>query len=87
MAKVKVNITLDEDLIGRIDGYADENYMSRSTLISLFCTHALNAVEVTRAIQEMSLALRKIADTGEIDDDSRHQLEDFERLAKLLVMK
>lgn len=87
MAKVKVNITLDEELISRIDGYADDNYMSRSSLISLACTQFLNSVDVTRAIQDMSLAMRKIADSGGIDDDARRQLEDFERISKMLTGK
>ena len=29
MAKVKVNITLDEDLLQRIEDYADSNYLTR----------------------------------------------------------
>lgn len=87
MAKVKVNITLDEELISRIDGYADDNYMSRSSLISLACTQFLNSVDVTRAIQDMAFAMRKIADSGEIDDEARRQLEDFERISKMLMGK
>lgn len=87
MAKVKVNITLDEELIARIDGYADDNYMSRSSLISLACTQFLNSVDVTRAIQDMALAMRKIADSGEIDNESMRQLEDFERISKMLMGK
>ena len=87
MAKVKVNITLDEELISRIDGYADYNYMSRSSLISLACTQFLNSVDVTRAIQDMAFAMRKIADSGEIDDEARRQLEDFERISKMLLGK
>ena len=27
---MKVNITLDDELMARVDRYADENYMSRS---------------------------------------------------------
>lgn len=87
MAKVKVNITLDEELISRIDGYADDNYMSRSSLISLACTQFLNSVDVTRAIQDMAFAMRKIADSGVIDDEARRQLEDFERISKMLMGK
>lgn len=81
---MKVGITLDDNLLSRIDTYADENYMSRSGLISLACTQFLNANDLTRAIKEMSLAMRKIADSGDVEEELMKELENFERLAKML---
>ena len=81
----KITISLDDELVKRVDNYADENYMSRSGLLSLAVTQYLNSADVTRAIKEIAFAMRKIADEGVIDDDTRRQLEDFERLAKVLV--
>lgn len=81
----KVQITLDDKLLERVDVYADENYMSRSSLLSLAATQFLNAADVSRAVKDMALAMRKIADTGAVDEDTMHQLEDFERLARFLV--
>lgn len=85
MAKVKVGITLDEELLRRIDDYADDNYLNRSSLISLATTQFLNTSDVTRAIKDVALAMRKIADTGEVDEETQKQLEDFERLSKMMV--
>lgn len=82
---MKVGITLDDNLMKRIDDYADENYMSRSGLISLAVTQYLNSADVTRAVKDMALAMRKIADTGTIDEDTQKQLDDFERLSKMLT--
>ena len=82
---MKLGIALDNELLERIDRYADENYMSRSGLISLSCTQFLNAAEVTLVIKDMALCMRKIADTGTIDNETMQQLEDFERLSRLLV--
>lgn len=84
---MKINITLNDDLLSRIDQYADSNYMSRSGLISLATTQFLNAAEVTTAIKDMALCMRKIADTGTIDHETKEQLEDFERLSKILIGK
>lgn len=84
---MKVNITLNDDLLARIDQYADSNYMSRSGLISLAVTQYLNAADVTTAIKDMALCMRKIADTGTIDHETMEQLEDFERLSKMLIGK
>lgn len=85
MAKIKVGITLDEELMQRVDEYAEENYLNRSSLISIATTQFLNTADVTKAIRDMALAMRKIADTGMVDEDTKRQLEDFERLSKMLV--
>lgn len=81
---MKVNITLDDDLMKRLDDYADRNYMSRSGLVSLAVTQYLNANEMVLAVRDMSLCMRKIADTGTVDRETMEQLEDFERFAKVL---
>lgn len=82
---MKINISLDDELVKRIESYADSNYMSRSGFISLACTQYLASADVVTAIKSLSLALNKIADTGEVDAETQHQLEDYERLANLLV--
>lgn len=84
---MKVQITLDDSLVQRLDAYADENYMSRSGLISLATTQYLNSAEVTKAIKDIALCIRKIADNGTVDHETMEQLEDFERLSKMLVGK
>ena len=82
---MKVQISLDDKLMERVDNYADNNYMSRSGLISLACTQFLNQSDVVLAIKDMSFAMRKIADTGTIDADTLRELEDFERVCKMMV--
>lgn len=82
---MKVNISLDDELMKRIDNYADDNYMSRSGLISLACTQFLNSQDALRAIKDMSFCMRKIADSGRLDHETIEQLEDFERMCKLLM--
>lgn len=82
---MKINISLDEELVKRIEAYSDANYMSRSGFISLACTQYLAQADVVTAIKTLTLALQKIADTGAVDHDTMEQLEDFQRLAKLLA--
>ena len=82
---MKINISLDDDLVARIDNYADNNYMSRSGLISLACSQFLNSNEVILAIKEISLCIKKISDNGSLDAESLEKLEDFERFAKMIT--
>lgn len=82
---MKINISLDEELVKRIESYSDANYMSRSGFISLACTQYLAQADVVTAIKTLTLALQKIADTGAVDSETMKQLEDYQRLAKLLA--
>ena len=87
MAKVKVNITMDEELLQRVESFADENYLTRSGLITLATSQYLLQAEASRALIDMSLAMRKIADSGTVTDEQLRQLEDFERFARMLAGK
>ena len=81
----KVQISIDDKLLERIDRYADNNYTSRSGLISLGMAGYLNSKEVIGLVKDMSLAVRKIADNSLVDDNTLEQLEDFERICKMLT--
>lgn len=82
---MKVQITLDDELMKKIDIYADKNYMSRSGLIGFACSQYLISLEVQAAITNMAIAMRKIADEGKVNADVQRELEDFERICKMLI--
>ena len=83
----KIQVSLDDELLKRVDNYADDNYMSRSGLITLATTQFLNANEVTKAIISLNTSMQKIAETGKLDPETMEQLEDWQRLANLLTTK
>jgi len=37
------------------------------------------------AIRDVAVAVKKIADTGKVDHDTMEKLEDFERIAKMMI--
>lgn len=82
---MKVQISVDDELMSRVDNYADENYMSRSGLITLALCQYLNQQAAIKAICDMAVSMRKIADTGEVTPDTMRELEDMERLAKMCM--
>ena len=81
----KVQISIDDNLLARIDKCADDNYTSRSGLISLGMAEYLNTKEVIGLVKDMAFAVRKIADNNVVDYDTLKQLEDFERICKILT--
>ena len=84
---MKVNITFNDDLMKRIDDYAERNYMSRSGLISFAVTQFLNGQQMIGAVQDMSVCMRKIAETGQLDEETEKKLQELEIIAKVLVGK
>lgn len=87
MAKVKVNVTIDEGLLERIDEYAEDNFITRSGLVQLAMSQFLTANEATKALVEISLSLKKIAQSGSFSEDDLRQLQGLEQLAIMLSAK
>ena len=56
---MKVNVTLQDELVSRIDNFADENYMSRSGFLTLVAVQYLNTQDTMRLIRDMSLGDEK----------------------------
>ena len=81
----KVQISMDDDLLLKIDKLADTMYMSRSGFISYASAQVINSNAVMLALTDVSLALKKIADTGSITEEDKQQLDDFERIIKMLT--
>ena len=85
MAKTKVQITLDEELLNSVDEYCDKNYMNRSWLISQALVQVINQQKMIDAIGNISIAMRNVSESGILDEDTKRQMEQFENLCKLFI--
>jgi metal-responsive CopG/Arc/MetJ family transcriptional regulator len=84
---MKMNITISDELYDRLVDYAEKNYFNKSTLISFALTDYLNQKQMISAISDMSVSMRRIADSGTIDEQTKKDLERFETLASMLSGK
>lgn len=82
---MKVQISLDDDLMKRIDACADRSYMSRSGLISLACTQFLQQADMIEAVKRISFACQKAADVGYADAETKKMLDDFQKLVGIVL--
>lgn len=86
MAKVAVSIS--DELLESMDGYAKKNFMTRSGFISMCCHQYLQALELQRVIGAMSDSMEKMAaaaEKGEIDEKTLKEFEQFQQLAKVIT--
>ena len=81
----KIQISIKDEMLKRADFFAQLNSISRSGLIALAINQYLSQFELISGLTEMSLAVKKIADNNEMDEESLSKLQDFERLAKLIL--
>ena len=81
---MKINMTINDELLKRVDDYAKANYLSRSGFLAICATQYLNAAELTASINSMALCFRQIAETGSLSDEQMKQLKDFEVLSRIL---
>ena len=82
---MKLQISMDDDLLARVDECADKRYMTRSGFIAQACLQVVNQDEIVRAINRVSYAVMKAAEKNEIDDETKKELEQFELMVKLLT--
>ncbi len=74
---MKINVSLDDRLAKRMDDYAEENYMTRSGLMSIALTQYLNTQEMISVIKNMSMSLAKIADSKMVTEEDKAEIEGY----------
>ena len=80
----KINITMDDALLERADNFADNNYTSRSGLISLALRQYLDSQDLMQAIKNMCFSMQVIAEKGEITEEQQKELDEFKILVDML---
>lgn len=85
MSKVKINVSIDDDLLKEVDDYCDKMYLNRSYLISQQLTQVINMQKIVNSISDLSFALRKAAESGSIDEETERKMKEFEAVAKILM--
>ena len=84
---MKVQLTVSDDLMTRADNYCKDNYITRSSLLTLALSQFLNSAEAYKEIHELTIAFKSIAEKGLIDDNTKLKLEAFEKYARLFTGK
>ena len=87
MAKAKLQITMDEELLNAVDEYCDKNFMNRSWLISQSLVQVINQQKIIDSIVNISVAMKNVSEKGEIDENTRKEMETFETMCKMFIGK
>lgn len=82
---MKINISINDDLLARVDKYVDQNYTTRSGVIAFALSQYLASQEVFGLLRSMNIAMQRIADQGTVDEETYKELEKLQAVCKALV--
>lgn len=79
----KITISINDDLLKRLDDYLQKNYISRSAFFSNYANNFLKSNDVLDSVSDVAVLLRKIDDKGLLDDSDHEQLDNLESMLKV----
>lgn len=82
---MRVNMTLNDELLQRIDNYANSNYMSRSSVVAFACNQFLMAHELQSLLVDMKRCFQKIAETGCCSEEQLAELARYQSLFDMVT--
>lgn len=85
MAKVKVQITLEDTLLSNLDSYCEKNYINRSAALSLMASQFLMQQQLMDSLSDLSYAMKVCAEKGGLDSETEEKVKEFELLAKIVT--
>lgn len=83
----KINITISDELLERCDDFIKDNYLSRSGFFSFSAVQYLNQNQAQKALVDIAVCMRQIAENGKLDKATKDKLEKLEVLCSMLNVK
>lgn len=82
---MKLSISLDDNLVQRIDSFAKGNSISRSGFLAMAATQYLNQMQVLSSMPEIVQIMKTVAANGmTASKEDIQKLTDFEDQCKML---
>lgn len=65
---MRININIDDDMLGSIDAYARKMDINRTSAIKVLCSQALQAQEASKSVSELNEMLKKYEAVGVLSE-------------------
>lgn len=79
----RVNMNINDDLLQRIDTYADKNYMTRSAVMCFAVNQFLVAQDTKEFYQTMLQLMKEFAMRGDLNEEQKKILSQVESACSL----
>lgn len=81
---MKISISINDDLLKKIDEYSKENFLTRSGFLSLAANQYILQQETMSTMKSLRSAVEKVSETGEMDEQSEADMKKFIGLASMI---
>ena len=85
MANKKINITIDEELLKRVDAYCEANFQTKSAFFSQCAIEKIQAMESLNTLSEITEILKNIDPNEVIDENTQKEINDLVNLSNKLL--
>lgn len=65
---MRININIDDDMLGSIDAYARKMDINRTSAIKVLCSQALQAQETSKIVSELNEMLKRYEAVGVLSE-------------------
>ena len=79
----KVQISIDDDLLVKVDDYCKKNCITRSGFISMMCSQWLQKEELTKTLNILQGAMLKVTEGKDLPPEQQQELDDYMRLVSM----
>lgn len=81
---MKISISINDELLRKIDEYSKENFLTRSGFLSLAANQYILQQEAMSTMKSLRSAVEKVSETGEMDEQSEADMKKFMELASMI---
>lgn len=81
---MKIQISIDDELLKKVDAFAKKNYMSRSAVLAQGAFALIQSREISQALPEVLERLNDLSRDNDLDDDTKREVSDLQAAARLI---
>lgn len=83
----KISISIDEDLLESANEYCKINFMTKSGLFAMSVHQFLMQQKTIALLESLTVAMNRVADNGNVDEETVKELESMQQMVNLMVRK
>lgn len=84
---MKVQLSIDDDLMNKADEYAKKNYLTRSGLVSMVLSQFLEYKDISSTLGSMLDIMNDLNSSVSMDDEGKEKLKELEGVYKVMSQK
>lgn len=82
---MKINISVRDDIVEQVEKYCEKFPTTKSAVFAQGAMLLIAQASIPVYLQQIAVAMKRIADNNAISEDEKNKLEEFQKLAELLT--